>query len=113
MTGNVLADTACPPYRLWVLLATLLASCSPIAWSQTQLATVLGTISDPSAAVIPGAKITIVSQRTGLKRTVLTDLTGQYRLAGLPAGTYAFRIEKPGFQTQVGKELHLLRPPKA
>ena len=43
------------------------------AWSQTQLATVSGTITDPSGAVVPGVSITIVSQGTGLKRSALTD----------------------------------------
>src|SRR5262249_43014386 len=55
---------------------------------------------DPSGAVVPGAQVTIVNQSTGLTREALTDTTGQYRLAGLPTGNYAVRIEKPGFQTQ-------------
>ncbi|PWU10706.1 MAG: hypothetical protein C5B51_03870 [Terriglobia bacterium] len=74
---------------------------SAIAWSQTQLATVFGTITDPSGAVVPQAVVTIVNQSTGLKREVLSDLTGHYRLAGLPVGTYVLRMEKTGFRTQV------------
>src|SRR5277367_868289 len=71
------------------------------AWSQTQLATVSGTITDPSGAVVPGVSVTIVSQGTGLKRSALTDTAGEYRFAGLPIGNYSLRVEKAGFQSQV------------
>jgi hypothetical protein len=84
-----------------------LPSCSVCAWSQTQLATVYGTINDPSGAVVPGAQVTIVNQSTGLKRGTLTDIAGQYQLAGLPTGNYALTTEKEGFQTQVREGIAL------
>lgn len=93
--------------RSGMLLATCLALFSAVALSQTQLATVFGTINDPSGAVIPGAQVTIVNQSTGLKRGTLTDMTGQYHLAGLPTGNYALRTEKEGFQTQVREGIAL------
>jgi len=71
------------------------------AWSQTQLATVFGTVSDPTGAVIAGADVTVSSTSTGIQREGLTDLKGEYRVAGLPQGTYAVRAEKEKFQTQV------------
>jgi Carboxypeptidase regulatory-like domain/TonB dependent receptor len=101
MTGNVLADTKCASYRPCILLALTLVLFSASAWPQTQLATVFGTITDPSGAVIPAAHVAIVNQSTGLKREVLTGMTGQYHLAGLPTGDYVVRVEKPGFQTQL------------
>src|SRR5262245_3190054 len=107
MISNVLAGTNCLSYRPWILLAISLALFSVCAWSQTQLATVFGTIADPSGAVVPGAQVTIVNQSTGLTRGALTDTTGQYRLPGLPTGNYAVRIEKNGFQTQVREGITL------
>jgi hypothetical protein len=101
MIGNALADIKCAPYRPCILLALTLALFSACAWPQTQLATVFGTITDPSGAVIPAAHVAIVNQSTGLKREVLTGMTGQYHLAGLPTGDYVVRVEKPGFQTQL------------
>src|SRR6185369_8696594 len=89
MIRNAVADTDCPPYRQWVLLAGLLVSFAAIAWSQTQLATVFGTVTDPSGAVIPVTHVTLVNQNTGLQREVLTGMTGQYHLAGLPTGNYS------------------------
>ena len=89
---------------LLVLSLVLLATC---AWSQTQLAALSGTITDPSGAVVPGVGVTVVSQTTGLKRSVLTDTAGEYRFAGLPTGAYTIRAEKTGFQTQVREGIAL------
>src|ERR1700722_7895294 len=80
------------PYTLSAILAALI---SVSAWSQTQLATVSGTITDPSGAVVPGVAVTIFSHGTGLKRSTSTDTDGEYRFAGLPTGTYSLRTEKP------------------
>jgi hypothetical protein len=77
------------------------------AWSQTQLATVSGTVTDPSGAVVPGVSVMIVSQGTGLKRSALTDTAGEYRFAGLPTGNYSLRLEKTGFQSQVREGVEL------
>src|SRR5579859_4458662 len=88
-------------YRSCILSVALAALFSVGAWSQTQLATLSGTITDTSGAVVPGVTVTIVSQRTGLKRSALTATAGEYRLAGLPTGNYSLRIEKTGFQSQV------------
>src|SRR5262252_4725494 len=107
MFGKFLAHTKRAAYRPCLLLALRFALFSACAWSQTQLATVFGTITDPSGAVIPDAAVTIRNQSTGLTRETLTDPTGEYRLAGLPTGTYAVRIEKNGFQTQVREGIAL------
>ncbi len=107
MIGNVLAVTKSASYRARILLAASLTLFPVCAWPQTQLATVFGTITDPSGAVIPEAHVTIVNESTGLKREVLTGMGGRYQLAGLPIGNYALRIDKPGFQTQVRDRLAL------
>jgi hypothetical protein len=89
------------PHRPCILAAALAMLFSVVGWSQTQLATVSGAITDPSGAVVPGVSVTIVSQGTGLKRSVVTDTAGEYRFAGLPTGNYSLRIEKTGFQSQI------------
>jgi Carboxypeptidase regulatory-like domain len=89
------------------LLALLLALFSARAWPQTQLASVFGTITDASGAVVSDARLTFVNKSTGLKRDASTDLNGQYRVTGLPTGSYSARVEKEGFQTQVREELAL------
>src|ERR1700677_436797 len=106
-------ETGAPPgakrawYRPCLVSTALAALFSAVAWSQTQLATVSGTITDPSGAVVPGVSVTIASQGTGLKRSALTDTAGEYRFAGLPTGNYSLRLEKTGFQSQVREGVQL------
>jgi Carboxypeptidase regulatory-like domain/TonB-dependent Receptor Plug Domain len=94
-------------YRPCMLSVALAALFAAGAWSQTQLATVSGTVADPSGAVVPGVSVTIVSQGTGLKRSALTDTAGEYRFAGLPTGNYSLHMEKTGFQSQVREGVEL------
>ena len=91
-----------------MLLVLSLALLPKYAWSQAPLATLSGTITDPSGAVVPGVRVTIVNQGIGLKRSVLTDTVGEYRFAGVPTGDYSVRVEKSGFQTQVREGVALV-----
>jgi len=84
-----------------LLLALSFALVSTWSWSQTQLGTVFGTITDPTGAVIPGAQVTVSSVSTGSKRDAFTDTKGQYYVVGLPTGKYTVRIDKEGFQTEI------------
>jgi len=96
-----------PKYMPCILLVLWLALYSVSALAQTQLATVFGTITDSTGAVITQTQVTVSSVNTGLKRVGLTDVKGQYYLAGLPPGTYTLRAEKEKFQTQVVEALVL------
>lgn len=107
MIGNVLACTKCACHRPGAISILLLFVFSAYAWPQTEVATVFGTVTDPSGAVIPGAQVTILNQSTGLKRDSSTDSTGQYHIAGLPIGNYSVRVQKEGFQTQVREGITL------
>src|ERR1700739_2608084 len=87
-----------------LLLAALIAA---PAWAQTQLGTLFGTVTDTSGAVVPGAEVSVENVSTGLKRDGRTDKTGEYRLVGLPTGSYTLRVEKEGFQTEVREGIAL------
>ena len=91
-----------------VMSILLLFVFSAYAWPQTEVATVFGTVTDPTGAVITGAQVTILNQSIGLKRESSTDSTGQYHIAGLPTGNYAVRVQKEGFQTQVREEITVI-----
>jgi hypothetical protein len=69
--------------------------------AQTFRGTILGTITDTTGAVVPGATITIRNVNTGLVRTTETQADGSYREPELPIGTYDMTVEKGGFQTSV------------
>lgn len=88
-------------WRSHILIGLFLALYSASGWPQTQLATVFGTVTDPTGAVIAGAGVTVSSTSTGLRRVGLTDLKGEYHVPGLPPGMYMVRAEKEKFQTQM------------
>ncbi len=64
---------------------------------------VRGTIRDLSGAVVPNVKVTVSSSQTGLQRTAMTDPSGQYRIPGLPTGTYDVTATTSGFATEISK----------
>lgn len=70
------------------------------------LSGISGTITDPSGAAIPGATITLRQLAGVFSRDARTDVAGQFRLAGLPAGRYELQIGAPGFR-QTLKQIEL------
>jgi Carboxypeptidase regulatory-like domain/TonB dependent receptor/TonB-dependent Receptor Plug Domain len=69
--------------------------------AQTFRGTILGTVTDPSGAVVAGAKVSVKNVGTGLERTTDTSADGSYSLPELPIGTYTVTISQGGFQTFV------------
>ena len=69
--------------------------------AQTFRGTILGTVTDPSGAVVAGAKVTVKNVNTGLERTTQTSADGSYSVPELPIGTYTVTIRQSGFQTAV------------
>jgi len=62
------------------------------------LSGISGTITDASGAAVPGASITLRQPAGTFSRDARTDMAGQFRLTGLPAGRYELQITAPGFQ---------------
>jgi hypothetical protein len=63
-------------------------------------ATLSGTVSDATGALIPGVEVTARNSDTGLVSTVVTNESGTYRFASLPPGSYELSAALPGFQPQ-------------
>jgi hypothetical protein len=81
--------------------------CAGPVFGQIDRATLSGTVSDSTGAVIPGAKVEIVSQETGLRREVLTTETGSYTFSLLSIGVYTVTITHSGFRTVAMKDVRL------
>jgi Carboxypeptidase regulatory-like domain/TonB dependent receptor len=64
-----------------------------------------GTVTDSSGAVLPKTTVNAIETQTGLKRTVVTNTTGQFRIAGLAPATYDVSAELPGFATEIRKDV--------
>ncbi|HLN97914.1 MAG TPA: TonB-dependent receptor [Pyrinomonadaceae bacterium] len=67
--------------------------------AQTFRGSILGTVTDPNGAVVPGATVTARNTGTGIERSTTTDEFGSYTIAELPIGSYEVKVEKSGFQT--------------
>lgn len=62
-------------------------------------ATVQGTVTDMSGAVVPGAQILVTNTGTGIAQSATTDDRGRYSVSTLQVGTYDVRATAKGFQT--------------
>jgi hypothetical protein len=83
-----------------VTLALALVLCLPrLVAAQAVTGTIIGTVTDPTGAVVSGAKVTITNAGTGLTRTVTTDAAGEYTAPSLPTGSYVITAEMAGFKT--------------
>ncbi|MEP6534782.1 MAG: TonB-dependent receptor, partial [Bryobacteraceae bacterium] len=81
-----------------VLLALSLGSW---AFGQRDLGTVLGTITDAQGSVVPGAKVTITEDATGLQYALEANSNGEYIRTALKAGVYSIEAEATGFKKTV------------
>jgi hypothetical protein len=93
---------------LFVFVLGLLPA-DPVASAQGvgASADLTGTVTDPSGAEVPNAKVTVIDTAKGIERSVTTDEHGFYRLSGLAPATYKLNVEHAGFQTEVVPSLSL------
>src|SRR5215475_5297670 len=77
------------------------------AFSQSENATVGGTVQDSTGAFIPGVSVTATNTATGVVTTVVSNEAGAYQFASLQPGTYDLKAELPGFQTASTKAFQL------
>jgi hypothetical protein len=68
---------------------------------------ITGTVVDASGAVLPKVTVSVVDLQTGLKRDVVTDSAGLYRVTGLSPSTYQLTAASPGFATEIRKGVAL------
>ena len=79
-------------------LAVLLIVASANADAQSTFGSLLGTVKEPSGAVVPNARVELVNQGTGQVKSTLTNQAGNYQFENLDVGTYRATIEATGFQ---------------
>lgn len=82
-------------FAISFLLVVLAAS----ARAQFDTATVLGTVTDPSGAVVAHSSVVLRNTATAVEQTAVTDDRGEYRFVDIPIGVYELRVTTRGFQT--------------
>jgi carboxypeptidase family protein len=80
-----------------VILGLLLFSAAVFA--QGSYGRILGTVTDQTGAVLPGATVSVTDTERGLTRTLTTDAAGEYNAPNLIPSTYTVRVEAKGFKT--------------
>lgn len=88
------------------LLAVLLLLSLQLA-SQTQNGTILGTVQDPTGAVVADAVVSAQDERTGVQRQTRSTADGSYRFESLPRGRYTVSAEAAGFKRYVSRDIEL------
>ncbi len=79
----------------------------PYASAQKTSGTITGTLTDPSGAVVPGATVSVVNERTAAARETMTNEEGSFSLPELEAGTYRLTVNKAGFKKLALKNVEL------
>ena len=90
--------------RVRIILAFFVLAATSLM-AQTFRGTILGTVTDPSGAVVPGAKVAVRNVNTGQERTTQTSADGSYSVPELPIGTYTVTVTQSGFQTSVTRDV--------
>ncbi len=77
-----------------------------VGWSQTPTGGIEGVVTDPSGAVVPDAKVTVIEPSTGRTLRLTTNSAGLYSARNLVPSIYSVRVEAGGFAS---KELRYIK----
>ena len=88
------------------LYFTILAGLGSLS-AQTTTGSIVGTVTDPSGAVIGAASITITNMDTNISVKATTDQAGNYVVTTLPIGRYSVTVEAAGFKKSVRSDITL------
>lgn len=83
--------------RLAMAFAVVLIA-SSVALAQGTTSRVVGTVTDRSGSVVPGATVTLTNEATGVAFMAVTNETGNYAFEAVQVGTYAVAVELQGFK---------------
>ncbi|MDX6463590.1 MAG: hypothetical protein QOE55_7287 [Acidobacteriaceae bacterium] len=107
IVGEWIASKRVPLRSMLLLLGASSMLTAVPGWSQATTGSIVGTVTDPTHAVLPQAEITITNVSTGVASTTTSDASGHYEFLSLPAGTYTESIVHAGFGTTILSRLSL------
>jgi len=89
------------------LTITIVVLLPVVMFGQGYFGTVSGLLTDPSGAVVQGAKVVLADEQKGYKFTATSDNTGRYLFVSIPPGLYSVTAEMPGFEKTVRTHIKL------
>src|SRR5579864_249942 len=93
--------------RALALTLVFVSSFVSILHAQSTTASLTGRVSDPSKALIVGARVAAISAGTNSRYETRTNGSGEYYLANLPPDSYRVEVEKTGFKKLIKPEVVL------
>ena len=87
------------------ILSVLLLLTAGFGYAQSVNATLLGTVTDSSGAVVPNAKVVSTEVSTGVVRSGQANESGNYTFPNLPPGQYTVTVEAAGFKKETRKDI--------
>ncbi len=90
---------------VWLLFLALFF---PILSRAQFNASIQGTVSDPTGALVPGATVTLTDNTTNHQQTAVTSSAGIYTFNSLPPNQFTLTISAPGFQKKTLTHIQIL-----
>ena len=87
--------------RVLSLVFSLMTLCAGMAFGQAISGNLVGTVTDPTGAVVANAEVTATNVGTSASAVTHSNSTGEYRFDNLPVGTYRITVKAAGFRTFV------------
>ena len=102
----MLSVKKCRKRFAWIVLATVSCVCWISVVAMAQSATgLIGNVTDPQGAIVPGVTITLTNKATSATRTTISDERGSFSIPQLSPGTYSIKAELTGFKTVVVEDV--------
>src|SRR5579859_4027021 len=99
MTASAIKVLSAAALPLWAALALLSLARPSLAQTTVGTGSIVGTVSDPSGAVIDGAKITITNVVSGQEINLITNSSGSFNSGALIPGDYKTLVSVRGFRS--------------
>lgn len=83
---------------MFLYAIVLMILLTPGVWAQATFATIAGTVTDASGAVVPNISVTVTNQEMGIQKVVTSDDRGNYEATHLNPGAYSVTAQPTGFR---------------
>lgn len=90
-----------------LLLLAIFVSLTALSWAQKDTGSIVGTVKDPSGAVVPNASVTVTDVEHGQTISTTTNPDGEFVVSPLRVGRYTVTVQQPGFKKAVSVPVDL------